>query len=225
MRKLFFVFSFFFGALFLWAQNADVFNHPLSARNLQSYNTICEQLAGRPFTKGAFEQTKTIKQLNRSLTSKGDFIIAADLGLVWITKSPFPSVTALGKDYIVQSVPGGTESRIDAKGNETFTNMADILGSLFTGNAQMLGTRFDNFFTETQSPSGMVWTLGLIPKEQAIRSYARQFILEGIEGERGALIRSLVIHEQSGDSVTYLFTEHSFPAELEIHEKAYFSVR
>jgi hypothetical protein len=225
MQKPLFVFSFFFAALHLWSQSGDVFNYPLSAKNLQSYNAICGQLATRPYTKGAFEQTRTIQRLNRSLVSKGDFIIASEAGLAWITKSPFPSVTVLGKDYVIQSAQGGTESRISAQGNQTFIIMAETLSSLFTGNAHMLQARFDNYFTETQGQGGKSWTVGLIPKEQGIRSYARQFILEGTEGTGGALIRSLVIHEQTGDSVAYVFSQHSFPAELEAHEKAYFSAR
>ena len=225
MRKLTVFFLLFCGITLLWAQGEDVFNYPLSNQNLQTYNAICAQLAGRPFTKGAFEQTRTMKSLNRSFVSNGDFIIAADIGLVWITKSPFPSVMALGKDYIIQSVPGGTGTRIDAKGNETFVNMAETLSSLFTGNAQMLRSKFDNYFMETQSPQGKIWTLGLIPREQAVRTYARQFILQGAEGGNGVLIRSMVTHEQSGDSISYVFSGHSFPAELEAHEKAYFSVR
>jgi len=216
---------FVFAILRLWPQSGDVFAHPLSAQTIQRYNAICGQLAARPYTKGAFEQTRTIQRLNRSLVSKGDFIIASETGLAWITKTPFPSVTILGKDYVIQSAVGGTESRVNAQGNETFTAMAQTLGSLFTGNAQVLQAKFDNYFIETQGQGATAWTVGLIPKEQAIRSYARQFILEGTEGPQGALIRSLVIHEQSGDSVAYVFSQHSFPAELEANEKAYFSAR
>jgi hypothetical protein len=211
----------FWGTAQLWAQTS-VFDFPLSAQNPENFNAICEQLAGRPYTKGAFEQTRTLKKQNRSLVSSGDFIVAANLGLVWITKAPVPSLTTLGRDYMIQSVPGGTSTRIDAKGNDIYVNMADTISSLFTGNAQKLKSGFDNYYTETQSANGKIWTVGLVPKERNFRNYAQRIVLEGFNGVEGAVIRLIVIQEKSGDSLTYAFSEQSFPANLETHEQAYF---
>jgi hypothetical protein len=211
----------FYGTAQLWAQ-ASVFDFPLSAQNSENFNVICAQLADRPFTKGVFEQTRKFKKQNRSLVSSGDFIVAANLGLVWITKAPVPSVTTLGRDYMIQSVPGGTGSKIDAKGNDVYINMADTISSLFTGNAQRLKSGFDNYYTETQTANGKTWTVGLVPKEKAFRNFAQSIVLEGFNGAEGAVIRLIVIYEKSGDSLTYAFSEQRFPANLETHEQAYF---
>jgi hypothetical protein len=211
----------FCGTTQLWAQ-ASVFDFPLSRQNPENFNAICAQLSDRPYTKGVFEQTRTLKKQNRSLVSSGDFIVAADLGLVWITKAPVPSITTLGRDYMIQSVPGGTGSRIDAKGNEVYVNMADTISSLFTGNAQKLKSGFDNYYTETQNAERKNWTLGLVPKEKTFRNFAQRIVLEGFNGTEGAVIRLIVIHEKSGDSLSYAFSEQSFPTSLETHEQAYF---
>jgi hypothetical protein len=219
-KILLFIVILFLGA-YSWAQSS-VFDHPLSAQSLVRYDAICAQLASRPYTKGLFVQTRTLKRQNRSLVSSGDFIIASGLGVVWITKSPVPSITALGRDYMIQSVPGGTGTRIDASGNDIFISMADTISSLFTGNAQRLKSGFDNYFIEVQTSGGTVWNVGLVPKDRNFRNYAQQIVIEGFYAERGAVIRSIVIHERSGDSLTYAFSEQYYPANLETHEQAYF---
>jgi hypothetical protein len=212
----------FYGTAQLWAQE-PVFDHPLSAQNQENFNAICAQLASRPYAKGVFEQTRTLTKQKRSLVSGGDFIIAADLGVVWITKFPVPSLTTLGRDFMIQSVPGGTRTRIDAKGNEIYLNMADTISSLFTGNIQRLQSGFVNYYTETQTSDGKVWTVGLVPKDKVFRNYAQRIVFEGFDDTQRAVIRSIVIYERNGDSLSYVFSQQSFPARLETHEQAYFS--
>jgi hypothetical protein len=213
--------SLYFGTMQLLAQN-PVFDHPLSAQNVTKFDAICAQLASRPFTKGVFEQTRIIRRQNRPLVSSGDFIIASDLGVVWITKLPAPSITTLGRDYMIQSVPGGTETRIDANGNDMYISMADTISSLFTGNAERLKLSFDNYYTETMTANGKNWIIGLIPRDRTFRNYAQQIVIDGFDGGHGALIRSIAIHERNGNSLTYAFSGQSFPAALEANEKAYF---
>jgi outer membrane lipoprotein-sorting protein len=206
------------------AQSAEVFKHPLSPETLPRYSALCAELASRPIVKGSFEQVKTIKRLNRSLTSKGTFLIAAELGMVWDTRTPFPSTIAMSRDFIIQSVPGGAKSKLDAKGNETFLSVADTLSAVFTGNVQRLRDKFDNYFTETTANSGAVWTLGLLPREKTLRSFMERIILNGEAGAPGkpAFVRSIVIHDANGDTVTYTLRDHRFPAALEADDKAFF---
>jgi hypothetical protein len=221
-NKLTFFIIFFLTVTHTWAQNS-VFDYPLSPQNRENFNAICAQLANRQYTKGVFEQTRTLRRQNRSLVSSGDFIVAANLGLVWITKLPVPSITTLGRDFMIQSVPGGTRTRIDARGNEMYLNMADTISSMFTGNTQRLEAGFENYYMETRSANGKVWTIGLVPRERAFRNYAQRLVLEGFDNEQGAVIRSIVIHERNGNSLTYVFSEQTFPLRLEANEQAYFS--
>jgi len=212
------------GALFmgsmLYAQN--VFDYPLSVRNSENFYNICRDLSGRSLTKGAFVQTRTIRNQSRPLVSTGDFIVVSELGMVWITKTPAPSITTLGRDYMIQSVPGGTGTRIDARGNEIYINMADTISSLFTGNVHRLTSGFDIFFME-DTAFGKTWSLGLVPKERTFRNYAERIVLEGYYAENAAVIRSIIIYERSGNSLSYLFNDQSFPDVLEPNEQAYFS--
>ncbi|MDR2480189.1 MAG: outer membrane lipoprotein carrier protein LolA [Treponema sp.] len=204
----------------LYAQNQDVFQHPLSAGTIPRYTALCAELAAHPYITGTFEQTKTIARLNRSLTSKGNFIIAAELGMVWDTVSPFPSTMAVGRDFIVQSLPDGSKTKLEAGGSETFVNMAGTLSAVFTGNAAKQSHHFDNYFFE----NGKVWTIGLVPKDKAIRAFAERIVLSGAVGEAGAFVNSIVINEQNGNSVIYRLSGHRFPAGLNDYEKSLFSV-
>jgi hypothetical protein len=198
----------------------DVFSHPLDAESLPRYSAVCADLARHPVIRGVFGQTKTIRRLNRSLDSSGVFIIAAELGMVWDTRQPFPSVTVVGRDFIIQSTPRGTRSKIDAAGNETFTSLAATISAIFTGNAQSLTENFENYFLD----GGGSWTLGLVPREKAVAVFAERIVLEGDAAPGSALIRSITLHERSGDIVRYVLSGHSFSAGLSDDEKALFSL-
>ena len=211
--------AFFLGLFFLftgvYAQEENVFHHPLNSRTMDAFMSTCLRLSQRPFLIGNFEQEKTLSRLNRSLKSSGNFIIAAQLGMVWDTVSPFPSTLVLGRDYLVQSRPGGQRTVLSAQGNETFLRMAEVISAVFSGNARSLLDNFEVYF----SGAADSWELGLTPLDKAINSFAQRIIMNGDE-----VIRFIQISEQNGDSVIYILSNHSFPAELNVQEMALFSL-
>jgi hypothetical protein len=206
---------------------AEIFGHPLSGTTRSRFDSICADLSKNPVIKGGFEQTRTINRLNRSLVSQGDFIIAAELGMVWDTKSPFPSTMTVGRDYIFQSTPSGARTRLDARGNETFLHLAETISAIFTGNSRLLLENFENYFTET----GNTWTIGLIPVEKSIRTFAAQIVLSGESGRNSGggiqpvVIRTITLYEQNGDVIIYKLSNHSYPGALSAHERALFAAQ
>lgn len=193
----------------------DVFRYPLTAQTENAFKTTCSLLSEHPFIRGNFDQEKTLSRLERLLKSSGNFIIACELGMVWETLKPFPSTLALGRDYIVQSRPGGQKTVLSAQGNETFLRMAEVISTVFSGNARGLLDNFEVYY----SGSPASWELGLSPIEKSINSFAQRIVMKGDEA-----IRSILIYEQNGDTIKYIFLNHSYPAELDAHEKAYFSL-
>ena len=206
---------FFLTVLGAQAAEEDVFRYPLGPQTADAFRTTCSRLAEHPSIRGAFEQEKTLSRLNRSLISSGNFIIAADLGMVWDTVKPFPSTLALGRDYLIQSRPGGQKTVLSAQGNETFLRMAEVLSAVFSGNAQGLLDNFEVYF----SGGATGWEMGLTPREKVVNSVAEKIIMKG-----DSVIRSIQIFEQNGDSINYTLSSHTFPASLDEHEKAFFSV-
>ena len=192
-----------------------IFRNPLGPMTMDAFIATSARLAENPVVRGNFEQERVLNRLNRSLNSSGNFLVAADLGMLWETLQPFPSAMALGMDYIVQSRPGGQKTVLGAQGNETFISLAEVISSVFSGNTRRLLDNFEVYY----SGSAADWEMGLIPKTQAIASFAVRIIMKG-----DAAIRSIIIYEQNSDTITYTLSNHSYPAEPTIHEKSFFTL-
>jgi hypothetical protein len=192
----------------------DVFDYPLRQETLESFRITCAALAAYPVVKGSFEQEKILSRLNRSLKSSGNFIIASGQGMVWDTLKPFPSALALGKDYLVQSRPGGEKTVLSAAGNETFIRMAEVIGAVFSASIHGLLEGFEVFYSGVPS----AWELGLLPLDRAINNFAMKIAMKG-----DSFIKSITVHEQTGDTIIYALSNHSHSPELSVHEKAFFS--
>jgi len=207
----------FFCTAGLWAQTAteEIFRHPLESKTTEAFKTTCSRLAEHPVVLGNFEQEKTLSRLKRTLKSSGNFIIASGLGMVWDTVKPFASTLALGKDYLIQSRPGGQKTVLSAQGNETFLRMAEVISAVFSGDSQGLMDNFNIFYVG--SPAA--WELGLSPKNTAIGSFAEKIIMKG-----DTAIRSIIIYEQNGDTIQYFLSNHRYSAELNANEKVLFAL-
>ena len=215
-RGFIFLSLFLAGAAQAQAQEGEIFRYPLGPQTADAFRTTCSRLAQHKFIRGNFEQEKTLGRLERSLKSSGNFIIAADQGMVWDTVKPFPSTLTLGKDFMIQSRPGGQRTVLSAQGNETFLRMAEVISAVFSGNARGLLDNFEIFYSG--GVSGAAWEIGLSPLHKAINSFAERIVMKG-----DSAIRSIQIYEQNGDSIQYILSNHSYPAELSVHEKALFS--
>jgi len=205
---LFFIFS------YAWAEE-DVFRHPLVPQTMTTFNTTFANLAEKPIIKGNFVQEKYLNRLNRSLISSGNFIIAVEQGMVWETLQPFPSTMILGKNFIMQSRPDGRKSVISAQGNETFTQMADVISVVFSGQSQGLLQNFKVYFLGSVSN----WNMGLLPRDSVFTAFVMKIIMSG-----DSAIRSIRLFEQNGDVITYTLSNLSYPARLSDHEEAFFTI-
>jgi len=216
MKKTVFIFAFFlFISAFLHSQQENIFNYRLNLETMTSFRETCRHLSEKPFVRGNFLQEKTISRFNRSLKSSGNFIIAADMGMIWDTLNPFPSTLVLGKDFMIQSRQGGQRTVLNAQGNEFFLKMAEVISAVFTGNAQRLLDNFEVFYLERNG----LWELALIPSDSAINSFANTIMMSG-----DTVIRSIQIKEKNNDTIKYTLSNHSFPGALNANENALFTI-
>lgn len=204
-------------AVFVLTENiyADVFSFPLTDGSEPAFQEVCAAISGKPIVKGRFTQKKTIARLNKNFISSGDFVISAEDGIIWNTKNPYPSATVITENSITQISADGKRTGIQAAGNGSFDYFSQIIGALFTGNAALLRENFTVYFEPADNGS---WICGFIPIDEMIRSFAAQIVLSGSD-----TIRSLLLHEKNGDSISYELSDHVFASELTDDEKAFFT--
>ena len=203
----------------------EVFDHPLDSRNLPGYTAICNELAGNKYIKGSFTLIRTPRR-GRSMESNGYFIINTGTGIVWDTRSPVLSTMTVGRDFIIQTIPGKPRSITNTSGNQVFLSMAETFDAVFTGKSGQLQEKFDNYFVSAISGDFSIWTIGLIPKERTMRNFIDRIILEGTGGNGNGQtkITSISMFEPSGNCTSYYLSNHSYPDELSNDEKSFFSV-
>ena len=211
-KKLFI--CFFFAISYMWAEE-DVFRYPLAPQTMIAFNAVCTNLAEKPIVKGNFVQEKFLERFDRSLISSGNFLIAVKQGMVWETLKPFPSTMILGNDFIIQSRPDGRKSVLSAQGNETFTQMADVISSVFSGQIQRLLENFEVYFSGSVSN----WNMGLLPRDSVFASFVVKIAMSG-----DAAIRSIRMFEENGDVTTYTLSNPGYPSVLNDHEKDFFTI-
>jgi len=207
------LFLFFSGLTY--AQEDIIFRHPLRAQTEETFLAVCQRISQHPFMRGNFEQERLLSRLDRTLRSSGSFLIAANMGMVWDTINPFPSTLVLGGDFLMQSRSGGQKTVISAQGNEAFLRMAEVISTVFSGNARALVDNFKVYFVGSTA----FWELGLIPQDRAINAFAERIIMRG-----DTVIRSIQVFEQSGDSIKYILLNHNFPTGLNADEQAHFRI-
>ncbi|MCL1812425.1 MAG: outer membrane lipoprotein carrier protein LolA [Treponema sp.] len=198
-----------------WGAEEDIFRHPLSPLTMNTFNETCANLAKRTIIKGNFVQEKYLNRLDRSLMSSGNFIIATEQGMVWETLQPFPSTMILSKHFIMQSRPDGRKSVLSAQGNETFTQMSDVISMVFSGQSKGLLENFEVYFFGSASN----WNMGLLPRDSIFASFVMKITMSG-----DSAIRSIRLFERNGDVITYTLSNLSYPARLTAHEEAFFSI-
>ena len=193
----------------------------LFAQPVTTLEGVCASLAAHPNTTGDFTQTKTIQTNGRKLKSTGKYIICPE-GIVWKTEKPVPSSLILTKDKMIQVAANGKKSVMDGKDNQIFSNISEILSSVFSGNAASVRK---NFNCDFQMKNDGEWSVSLEPKDSTIASVMNTLVLSGTcTNSNDAEMKSLVISETSGNTISYEFTNQKYPEELSADEKQNFIV-
>ena len=186
-----------------------------------SLEYVCESLSAKSNTTGDFTQTKTIQTNGRKLKSTGKYIICKE-GILWQTEKPVPSSLILTKDKMVQIAANGKKSVMDGKDNQIFSNISEILSSVFSGDAASIKK---NYNCKLAMDKNGEWSVSLEPKDSTIASVMNTLVLSGsCTNDKDAEMKSLVITETSGNTISYEFANQKYPEELAADEKQNFIV-
>ena len=194
MKKIFIAFIFLFSFSCLWADQLE---------------DVYKRISAHPVTKGEFTQEQYIKVANRSLISRGNFVMAADKGVIFEIAEPFPSSMVLTEDKLVQTLSGNVVAVMDGKENAMFKNIAKIIHSVFSNDVQVLR---DNF--QVSVTGGPKDVLELVPKDPLLSMMFLKITLAV-----GDSIDSVSVIETGGNWVNYNFNNKSFPEKLTSDEE------
>lgn len=194
MKKIFIAFIFLFSFSCLWADQLE---------------DVYKRISAHPVTKGEFTQEQYIKVANRSLISRGIFVMAADKGVIFEIAEPFPSSMVVTEDKLVQTLSGNVVAVMDGKENAMFKNIAKIIHSVFSNDVQVLRDNFQ--VSVTGGPKDVV---ELVPKDPLLSMMFLKITLAV-----GDSIDSVSVIETGGNWVNYNFNNKSFPEKLTSDEE------
>ncbi len=165
---------------------------------------VYARLSAHPVTKGEFTQEQYIKVANRSLHSKGTFVMAADRGVIFDISEPFPSTMIVTEDKLEQIMPGDLTAVVDGRDNAVFKNIAKIIHSVFSNNTEVLREHF--LVSVSGGPKDVV---SLIPVDPLLSMLFLKITLTV-----GDSIDAISILETGGNWVNYNFYNKTFPERL-----------
>jgi len=182
---------------------------PLSGLWADQLEDVYARISAHPVTKGELTQEQYIKIANRSLISRGTFVMASDKGVIFEITDPFPSSMVVTEEKLVQILPGNVVSVMDGKDNAMFSNIAKIIHSVFANDVKVLKDNFQ--VSVTGGPKDVVT---LVPKDPLL-----SMLFQKITLAVGDSIDSVSIIETGGNWVNYTFSNKTFPEKLTEDER------
>jgi hypothetical protein len=175
---------------------------------------LSEQLAKPSVIHGRFVQEKHLRSLPQPLTSKGDFVLAKDFGLLWLLNTPLKQdyrITSAGiarramdEDGRWQMLPGKSAG---AEQNRLFL-------AVLQGDSSGLQRDFDLHVTG----DAQAWRLTLVPRSLLLQQVFKQINIDG-----GALVERIELLETQGDSTLLKMIDSTSATPLSDSERADFA--
>jgi len=148
---------------------------------------LAQQLSAADVVRGEFVQEKYLRSLAIPLSSRGQFVLSKQLGLLWKVRQPFAQTyridaqgVSLLADNVWQIQPG--------------QNVAARQSRLFLAVLQGDQSVLEADFTLQLQGNAQQWQLQLLPKAVFL-----QQIFKVIEIHGGALVERIELHETQGD--------------------------
>ena len=173
---------------------------------------LSEQLAKPEVIHGGFIQEKHLRSLPQPLTSKGNFVLAKDFGLLWLLDTPLKQdyrITAAGiacreADNSWQMLPGKSAG---AEQNRLFL-------AVLQGDSSGLQRDFELHVTGDAQD----WHLTLVPRSMLLQQIFKQINIDG-----GALVQRIELLETQGDSTLLKMLDSTSAKPLSDGERADFA--
>lgn len=167
-----------------------VFSLPLGSGDLRRLTAAAtEPLAKARVVRGQFIQRRYLRELPKPLESRGDFLYARGIGIVWHTLTPFDSRLAVTPTGIRQDNRGDS-ARLDVAEQPALRVLGRMFVGLFALDFEALARDF-NTFGMSESDR---WRVGLRPRRAALARVFNDAVLVGARS-----IELVMLHDAAGD--------------------------
>lgn len=161
--------------------------------------------------KGDYKQILYFNRNKKSFESSGEFFIASGYGICWFTKKPKGSITVMGEKNIAQILPNGDKKIISDSSNAIFSQIANIIKSIFAYDEKAINDSFDK--TEDENKN-IIYT----PKNDDLKKILNKI---EIEISKEGYIGRIKIYNKNGYT-EYIMNVLYAGNEIGDNEKKYF---
>ena len=148
---------------------------------------LSAQLAKPAVVRGPLIQEKHLRALPQPLTSRGQFVLSRDLGLLWQLQSPLQQAYRIDAQGIAKRTPGGWQQQ---SGQDVAAQQSRLFLAVLKGNHSGLARDF----TLQLSGTSEAWQLRLVPNSRLLKQIFSRIQIDG-----GALVQRIELHETQGD--------------------------
>lgn len=150
-------------------------------------SALSNQLSSHAVVRGPFIQEKHLRAMAQPLTSRGQFVLAADAGLLWQLQSPITQDYRINTAGIAKRTSNGWQAQ---PGSDAAAQQSRLFLALLRGERSGLE---DDFELQLQGASND-WTLTLTPRAVFLKQ-----IFSRIEIQGAQLVQRIELFETQGD--------------------------
>lgn len=187
--------------LWLLSQNALAFD----------LDQLSAQLAKPAVVRGPLIQEKHLRALPQPLTSRGQFVLSRDLGLLWQLQSPLQQDYRIDGQGIAKRTPKGWQQQ---PGQDVAAQQSRLFLAVLKGDHSGLARDFQLRLSGTSE----AWQLRLTPRSPLLKQ-----IFDSIQIDGGALVERIELHETQGDRSVLRLPESQAGAALTEQERRDFA--
>lgn len=194
----------------------DAFAHAATASELREslLAPITRDLARATVLTGSFTQRRVLQEIPRPLVSKGDFLLARELGVQWRTREPFDSELVLTRRGMTMRADSAETVELSTQEQPAVRAAAEIVFALFALDLETLERRFLLFAAGTPEQ----WQIGLRPRDAVTASVFRQAVISG-----SRQVERVVLEDAAGDRTEVHLSDVAARASpLSASERAHF---
>ncbi|WP_300651943.1 outer membrane lipoprotein carrier protein LolA [Pseudomonas sp.] len=172
----------------IWASAAAIALFGASLAHAFDLAQLSAQLAKPAVVRGPFIQEKHLRALPQPLTSRGQFVLSSQHGLLWQLRSPLQQDYRIDDRGIARRTAQGWQQQ---PGQDVAAQQSRLFLAVLKGDHAGLANDFELQLSGTAE----AWQLDLTPRSRLLKQIFNVIHIQG-----GALVECIELAETQGDS-------------------------